>query len=71
MSYRLGALVTFVRTDGGTGPGETFTFAAADGWQVEIRDEGCVEINRYLAANPPPSRLIPWHRIWEITTIPR
>jgi hypothetical protein len=68
--YRRGAIVTLVREDGQPGPGESATYKFVDGWKVEIQDEGCVEITQYGAPNPAPSVVLPWHRIWEITTIP-
>jgi hypothetical protein len=68
-SFRQGAIVTFVREDGHPGPGESRHYPAADGWKVEIQDEGCVEINGYLRKPKPPSLVVPWHRIWEISTI--
>jgi hypothetical protein len=67
-SYRQGAVVTFLSADG-KGPGESYRFPASEGWKVEIQDQGCVEITGYLMKPMPPSRVIPWHRIWEITTI--
>ena len=68
-SFRRGALVTFVREDGKDGPGESYKFPASEGWKVDIQDEGCVEISGYGMKPVPPSRVIPWHRIWEITAI--
>ncbi len=68
-NYRQGAVVTFTREDGGAGPGESLTLKASDGWKIEIQDEGCVEITGYGRADKPPSRVVPFHRIWEITTI--
>ncbi len=68
-SYRQGAIVTFVRDDGLPGPGESQTYNARDGWKVDIQDEGLVEITNYLAKPPVPSRIIPWHRIWEIGSL--
>jgi hypothetical protein len=68
-NFRQGAIVTFTRDDGQPGPGESQTFAAANGWKVEIQNEGCIEITGYGQTPVPPSRAIPWHRIWEITTI--
>lgn len=68
-NYRQGAIVTFTRDDGLPGPGQRQTFSAADGWKVEIQDEGCVEISGYGRQPTPPTRAVPWHRIWEITTI--
>lgn len=68
-SFRQGAIVTFVRDDDKGGPGESYRLPASEGWKVEIQDEGCVEITGYLRKPVPPSRVIPWHRIWEITTI--
>jgi hypothetical protein len=68
-SYRRGAKVIFTRDDGHPGPGESRTYGANEGWKVEIQDEGCVEISNYGAKNPEPSRVVPWHRIWEISSI--
>lgn len=68
-SYRQGAIVTYTRDDGQPGPGASEKFSAAEGWKVEIQDEGCVEITGYLKKPVPPSRAIPWHRIWEITSL--
>jgi hypothetical protein len=58
-----------MRSDGQPGPGESRTFKASEGWKVDIQDEGCVEITNYLAKPAVPSVIIPWHRIWEISTI--
>jgi hypothetical protein len=69
-NYRAGAIVTFVRDDGRPGPGEVLEFNATDGWKVEIQDQGCAEITGYLRKPVPPSVIVPWHRIWQITTIP-
>jgi hypothetical protein len=68
-NYRQGAVVTFTRDDGQPGPGMSETFKASDGWKVEIQNESCVEITNYLAQPPVPSRVVPWHRIYEIRTI--
>ena len=68
-SYRKGAIVTFTRDDGQPGPGVSVGYKAAEGWKVEIQNEGCVEITNHLATNPTPSRVYPWHRIWEICVI--
>ena len=68
-SYRKGAAITYMREDGGPGPGETVTYSASDGWQVEIQDQGCVEVTGYLKNPVPPSLIIPWHRIWQISSI--
>ncbi len=68
-SFRRGAIVTFVREDGQRGPGESYRYPASEGWKVEIQDEGCVEITGYLRKPVPPSLVVPWHRIWEISTI--
>ena len=68
-SYRAGAIVTFCREDGQHGPGSSETYKAVDGWKVDIQDEGCVEITNYGAETPVPSRIVPWHRIYEIRTI--
>jgi hypothetical protein len=66
-NYRAGAIITFTREDG-RGPGDTRTFPATDGWTVKIQDEGCVEVSNYKIEKEP-SRIVPWHRIWEIRTI--
>jgi hypothetical protein len=68
-SFRQGAIVTFTREDGLPGPGETYKFPATEGWKVDIQDEGVVEISGYGRKPMPPSRVIPWHRIWEITSM--
>jgi hypothetical protein len=68
-SYRMGAIVTLTREDGNPGPGEMREYKASDGWEVVIRDEGCVEITGYRRRPMPPPIVVPWHRIWEIKAI--
>jgi len=68
-SYRAGAIITFVREDGQPGPGVSHTYSAADRWKVEVQEQGCVEITNYGAPNAAPSRILPWHRIWEIRSL--
>jgi hypothetical protein len=69
-SYRMGVIITFVRDDGRPGPGVAREFKASDGWQVEIRDEGCLEISGYGRVPVPQNVVLPWHRVWEIASIP-
>jgi hypothetical protein len=69
-NYRMGAVVTFAREDGQPGPGEKREYKANEGWNVEILDEGAVEISGYGRRPVPPSTIVPWHRIWEVTAIP-
>ena len=66
--YRAGATVTYTRDDGGPGPGQAVTYKAVDGWKVEIQDEGCIEISQYGAQNGAAPVVVPWHRVWGITT---
>jgi hypothetical protein len=68
-NYRQGAVVTFVRDDGGSGPGQTVEYKNVDGWKVEIQNEGCVEISQYGTQNGAKPVIVPWHRIWQITTL--
>jgi hypothetical protein len=68
-SYRQGAKVVFTKDDGQPGAGELRVYKASEGWKVDIQDEGCVEISNYLAKPSVPSVIVPWHRIWEISTI--
>ncbi|WNV85315.1 hypothetical protein [Umezawaea sp. Da 62-37] len=67
-SYRQGAVVTFTRDDGGPGPGSSVEYKSADGWKVEIQDQACVEISQYGVKNGAAPTIVPWHRIWQITT---
>jgi hypothetical protein len=66
-NYRAGAIVTFTRDDGTYGPGQIRTFLAAEGWKVEIQDQGCVEITQYGVPDGESAHVFPWHRIWQIT----
>jgi hypothetical protein len=67
-NYRRGAIVTFTRDDGEPGAGQSIEYDHLEGWKVEVQDEGCVEITQYGAASPAPATVLPWHRIWAITS---
>lgn len=68
-SYRAGAIVTFTRDDGYPGPGAVVKYPAAEGWKVEVQDEGCVEISGYGQNPAPPTLVLGWHRIWQIESM--
>jgi len=68
-SYRQGAIIAFTSESGASGPGETVEYKAADGWKVEIQNEGCVEVSQYGVKGGAAPMVIPWHRIWHITSI--
>jgi hypothetical protein len=68
-SYRAGAIITFAREDGQPGPGNSVKYSAAEGWKVEIQDEGCIEISGYGQNPSPPTVVIGWHRVWQIESM--
>ncbi len=68
-TYRKGAVVTYMREDGQPGPGESKVYEASDGWTVQIQLEGCVEIANCGPRTPAPRTVIPWNRIWRITSV--
>src|SRR6266511_1364138 len=68
-TYRKGAVVTYMREDGQPGPGESKVYEASDGWTVQIQLEGCVEIANCVPRTPAPRTVIPWNRIWRITSV--
>jgi hypothetical protein len=67
-SFRQGAVVTFSREDGQPGPGQSITYRMAEGWSVELQDEGCVQISNFQS-QPTVMSVLPWHRIYEIRSL--
>jgi hypothetical protein len=70
MAFRVPVTVTYISPAGG--PGESETFPAqrgAEGSMVDLEPHG-VKVTPLINENLSTTRIIPWHRIYEVSYPP-